>query len=449
MLTWVEKHRPEKLEEIAGNPSAIKTIISWLKEWKKGRPKKRAILLYGPAGVGKTSCAYAIARELNSDIIELNASDFRTKDVINRVVGGATQSGLLSQEKAGKVIIIDEVDGIHGRAEYGGLSALIKLIKVTPYPIVLIANDPWKLSPEFRNLTQMVEFRKITERTVLHVLKEIARKEGIKADEKALKVIAANSGGDLRAAINDLQAVAQGKNKLEVGDVISLFMRDSEVKIFDVLVRILKTESIERAREALQDSEEDPETVLRWLVENVPIEYKNSEDLAKAMNYLSRADVFLGRIRRRQDWGLLKYAMDLMSAGVAKAKSSKYKGFTRYSYPKTFVMLARTKKSREETKELALKLQGREGYSNKIHASLKVIKQEFLPLAERIMENNIGMAAQLASELEFDLKDIEAFVKNKDKAKEIFQLSQKITQERLRKQMKGDKSKQISLFEFG
>ncbi len=448
MLTWVEKHRPERLEEIAGNPGAIKTIMSWLDKWEGGRPEKRAILLYGPAGVGKTSCAYAIARELNSDIIELNASDFRTKDVINRVVGNATKSGGLYKEKKGKVIVLDEVDGIHGRAEYGGLAALIKLIKVSPYPIVLIANDPWKISAEFRKLTLMVEFRRITDRTIVHVLKEIVKKEGIKTDEKALKIIAANSGGDMRASINDMQAVAQGKSKIGVEDVAYLRMRDSQVKIFDVLARILKTESIDRAREALRDSEEDPDTVLKWLVENVPLEYKNSEDLSRAMNFLSRADVFMGRIRRRQDWALVKYAMDLMSAGVAKAKKSRYRGFTRYSYPKVFVMLAKTKKSRQKTREMALRLQGREGYSNKIHASLKVITEEFIPLAERIMKNT-EMAARLASELEFDLKDIELFVKSKDRAKEIYQLSLRITHDRLRKQMKGDRSKQISLFEFG
>ncbi len=445
MLTWAEKYRPKRLSEIAGNTKAIKTIVDWLKSWKENQVDKRALLLYGPAGVGKTSCAYAIARELNAEVIELNASDFRTRDVINRIVGSALGSGVLFSEKKSKVIVIDEVDGIHGRAEYGGLAALMKLIKTTPYPIVLIANDPWKLPQEFRSLTKMVEFKKIPERTVVVVLREILRKEGIKADEKALKIIAANSGGDLRAAVNDLQAVAQGKKKITLEDVSAIYMRDSEVKIFDVLVRILKTTSIERAREAIMESAEEPETVLKWLAENVPIEYRKPADLARAMNYISRADVFLARIRRRQDWGLLSYATDLMSMGVAKAKEDKYKGFTRYSYPKTFVMLANTRKSREEEKTMAKLIQGKEGYINRVHASLRVIKEEFLPMVEIIMSKNLEMAAKLASELEFDQKDIELFVRDRDRAREIYKLAKKFTEERLKAKRTG---KQISLFEF-
>lgn len=449
LLTWVEEYRPRKLEDIAGNPKAVKKLVAWVEKWKKGRPKKRAILLYGPAGVGKTSAAYALARELNSDFIELNASDFRTRDIINRIVGGATSSGVLSQERTGRIIIVDEVDGIHGKADYGGLSALMKLIKSTSYPIVLIANNPYKLSRDFRALSLMVEFRKISERSVQRVLKEVAGREGIKTDEKVLKVIAANAGGDLRAAINDFQAVAQGRERVGLSDVELLYMRDTEIKIFEVLARVLKTESIDRAREALRESQEDPETVLKWLVENVPIEYKRSEELAEAMDRLSRADIFFGRVRRRQDWVLMKYAIDLMSAGVAKSKKAKYRGFTRYSYPKTFIMLARTRKARKESRELALKIQGKRGYVNRVHCSLREIEQEFLPMVEQIMENNRAMAAQLTSETGLEFDDIRALIGDKEEAGKIYELSQEIARERLRARMLGDKSKQASLFEYG
>jgi len=442
----VEKYRPEKLEDIAGNPKAVRLLVDWMEKWKEGRHKKKSVLLHGPAGVGKTSAAYALARELNSDYIELNASDFRTRDVINRVVGSASKSGLLD-DYSGRIIIVDEVDGIHGKADYGGLSALMKLIQATSHPIVMIANDPYRLSKEFRALTEMVEFRKIKERTVQHVLKEVAGEEGIKASDKVLKVIAANSGGDLRAALNDFQAVSQGREEVNLSDVEILYMRDSEINIFNVLARILKTDSIDRAREALRESQEDPETVFKWLVENVPLEYKEGDDLARAMNYLSRADVFLGRVRRRQDWTLMKYSLDLMSAGVASAKKKKYKGFTRYSYPQTFVLMARTKKSRKENLNLARKIQGKEGYTNRVHSSVREIRQNFLPMVEVIMENNREMGARLASELELDEEDLKTLVRE-EKGKKIFQLSQEITRERLKAQMKGDSSKQASLFEY-
>jgi replication factor C large subunit len=448
MKTWVEKYRPRTLKEVAGNPRAIAALLAWVREWKTGMPKKRALLLYGPPGSGKTSAAYALARDLNYDYIELNASDWRTRDVINRIVGSASRFGTLDPEREKKVIILDEVDGIHGRAEYGGLAALKKLITQSRHPIILIANDPWKLPPEFRGLTQMVEFKRINQRTVLRVLKEICRREGIIAEEKVLKIIAANSNGDLRSAINDLQALAEGKEKLTLADVELLTMRDVEIKIFDTLVRILKTTSIERAREAVRESGEEPDTILKWLAENLPLEYRDPEDLAEAYNYLSRADVFQGRILRRQDWGLLSYMIDLMSAGVALAKKRKYHGYTRYQYPKIFAMYAKVRGERQSLDALAEKLQGKKDAHLKIHASKRVIKEQFIPMLEVLMKHSTEMAALAASELELELKDIKLLTGDEKLAGEIYKQAEEITKERLKRLAKGDRTKQVSLREF-
>ncbi|WP_457554915.1 replication factor C large subunit [Candidatus Pyrohabitans sp.] len=448
MKTWVEKYRPRTLKEVAGNPRAIAALLSWVREWKTGTPRKRALLLYGPPGSGKTSAAYALARDLNYDYIELNASDWRTRDVINRIVGSASRFGTLDPAREKKVIILDEVDGIHGRAEYGGLAALKKLITGSRHPIILIANDPWKLPPEFRGLTQMVEFKRINQRTVLRVLKEICRREGIAAEEKVLKIIAANSNGDLRSAINDLQALAEGRRKLTLKDAELLTMRDVEIKIFDTLVRILKTESIERAREAVRESGEDPDTILKWLAENLPLEYRDAQDLARAYNYLSRADVFQGRILRRQDWGLMSYMIDLMSAGVALAKKRKYPGYTRYQYPKIFAMYAQTRGERQSLDALAGKLQGKRDAHTKIHASRRVIKEQFIPMLRHVMKHAPEMAALAASELELELKEIKLLAEDEKLAQEIARRAEEITKERMRRLAKGDRTKQVSLWEF-
>ncbi|MEE9474209.1 MAG: AAA family ATPase [Candidatus Hydrothermarchaeaceae archaeon] len=209
-MTWVEKYRPASLKNVAGNPKAIQKVVSWMEEWRDGVPEKKAVLLYGPPGTGKTSAAYALASDMDYDLIELNASDTRTQGIVNRIVGSASTSGTLGPVE-GKVIVLDEVDGIHGKSDYGGLSALKKWIKASHQPLVLIANDPWSLPKEFRSLCEMVEFRRIDQRTVLRLLKDICTKEGIETQEQVLKIIATNSGGDLRSAINDLQSLAGGK----------------------------------------------------------------------------------------------------------------------------------------------------------------------------------------------------------------------------------------------
>jgi replication factor C large subunit len=439
-MTWVEKYRPASLKNVAGNPGAIQKVVSWMGGWRDGIPEKKAVLLYGPPGTGKTSAAYALASDMDYDLIELNASDTRTQGIVNRIVGSASTSGTLGPVE-GKVIVLDEVDGIHGKSDYGGLSALKKWIKASHQPLVLIANDPWSLSREFRSLCEMVEFRKIDQRTVLRVLKDICTKEGIETQEQVLKIIATNSRGDLRSAINDLQSLAGGKRKLSIKDLDSLKMRDSKIRIFDTLRMIFKTTSIDRAREAVFDSEEDPDTIMKWIVENVPAEYEDPEELKAAFDCISKADVFMGRISRRQDWGLLKYVTDLMSAGVALSKKDTYKKFTRYQYPKTFIVYAQTKKKRAIMGTIAEKM------VKKCHGSKRLVEREFFPMLKTIFTKDPDMGANIASQIELNREEIQFFIGEEALAKKIEKRAQDITAERIRRQLRSDK--QVSLFEFG
>jgi replication factor C large subunit len=431
MRLWVEKYRPEKLSEVVGNPKTTHRLLEWVKEFKAGKAKKKALLLYGPPGSGKTSAAYAISRELGYDIVETNASDVRTKDRVERIVGFASNLGSLDPKMEGKIILVDEVDGIHGRSDFGGLSAVKNIITRSREPVILLANNPWSLPPDFRVLCELLEFKRIDRRSILRVLKEIGAKEGVSGEERALNIISSNANGDLRSAINDFQSLGQG-GKISVSDVSSLFMRDSELTIFKALAQIFKTDSCDRAREATRESEEDPETMLNWLVENVPLEYEDPEDLAMAYSYLSRADIFLGRIKRRQDWRLLGYATDLMSCGVAVSKKKRYEKFVKYQYPRIFAMLARSRMRRNLVASIASKI------SKRCHVSTRVAAREFVPMLETLFKD-IGRAASLSSYFGFDLKDIEFF--DSDNAKKINDISQKISAERVTV-----KSKQTHLF---
>jgi replication factor C large subunit len=446
MDTWVEKYRPKSLREVAGNPGAHRAIAKWAEEWHEGVPEKRAVLIHGPAGVGKTSIAIALAKELGYDSIELNASDFRTYPVINRLVGTASRQRTLASTAEKRIIILDEVDGIHGKSDYGGLKALKKWVKETLHPMVLIANDPWVLPRDFRSLTLMVPLKRIDQRTVLRVLREICAKEGISTEERVLKIIAVNSNGDLRSAINDLQALTEGKKKLGLGDIDVLTIRDSEIKIFDTLIRIFKTTSCDRAREAINESGEDPDLIMKWVVENLPREYLDPEDLALAYQRLSRADIYRGRIMRRQAWRLLSYAIDMMSAGVATAKKRKYSGYTRYQYPQVFSLYSRTKKKRAIVASIADKIKGRKPTINeKVHCSKKIAVKEFFPLLKLVMNHDPAMGARIASDLGLELEEIKYFTKDGN-ANKIYEDSKRITAERLRDAWRRDR--QVSLIEF-
>jgi len=111
---WTIKYKPKTSKDVAGNKPAIEKLRDWIESWNKGRPSKAAVLLYGPAGVGKTSVTEALARERGWDLVEINASDKRSGDILAKVAGlASTQSTLFSK---GRLILLDEVDGINLRA---------------------------------------------------------------------------------------------------------------------------------------------------------------------------------------------------------------------------------------------------------------------------------------------------------------------------------------------
>nr|AIE96483.1 ATPase central domain-containing protein (rfcL) [uncultured marine thaumarchaeote AD1000_80_D11] len=133
-MMWSEKYRPNHFLDLIGNEESRKLFVEWFTNWKKGT---KPILLVGPPGIGKTTLANIAAKQFGYDLISLNASDVRNKKNINEILTPV----LGSQTVLGTpMIFIDEVDGVHGRADYGGGEAIIKILKEPTVPIVLAAN---------------------------------------------------------------------------------------------------------------------------------------------------------------------------------------------------------------------------------------------------------------------------------------------------------------------
>ena len=145
---WTLKHKPRTLKDVIGNKQAIQTLIEWVKAWNKAAPKKKAAFLYGPPGIGKTVTVEALAHDLDMELVEKNASDYRTEDAVKRFAGIASQYATLFGKK--RLILFDELDGITGTQDRGGVKALTEIIKTTRCPIVLIANNAY--DPRFTNL---------------------------------------------------------------------------------------------------------------------------------------------------------------------------------------------------------------------------------------------------------------------------------------------------------
>ncbi|MFX1362872.1 MAG: replication factor C large subunit, partial [Promethearchaeota archaeon] len=295
---WITKYAPKTVEEIAGNKAAVKDLTDWILSWDKNLPKKRAILLHGPPGSGKTASVYAAANDLNYDIVELNASDKRSQAEITQIVGAAARERSLLGSGF-RIILIDEIDGISGREDKGGIGALIRIIKETRNPIVMTANNPWDMKLRtLRSYCHIVGYRRIMKSSIVALLRRICSAEGLEVESEALRLVAERSGGDIRAAINNLQAIAEGKRRLMVRDVGVLGYRDRKENIFNVLKALFSSRTFGDAIRAVNAVDVDHEMLLQWIAENAALHLSTPGERVEGYNAISRADVFLGRIKR-------------------------------------------------------------------------------------------------------------------------------------------------------
>ncbi|AEA46641.1 replication factor C large subunit [Archaeoglobus veneficus] len=418
-MLWVEKYRPKTIKDVVADKKVLEKVVTWAKNWEKGIVQK-PLLFAGPPGTGKTSLALAIANTFGWEVVELNASDQRNWRIIYHIVGEGAFSETISDEgeflsiRQGrlKLIILDEVDNIHKKEDAGGEGALIRLLKKKPrQPIILTANEPYNLSAELRNLCEMITFRRLDVRRVVAVLERICAQEGIRADRRALESIARNAGGDLRAAINDLQAIAEGKTEIRVEDVVTA-KRTQETDVFKVMQKIFKTTSSAVYSEAML-LDESPDDFINWIDENLPLEY-SGEDLLKGYLVLSRADIFLGRVRRRQFYRLWKYATYLMTAGVQQVKKEARRGFTRYRRPAIWQMLAASRQRREKMKTILAKI-GRYSHLSKKKASTEM----YFTIKFLLSKTEIPIAASVAAFYDFSEDDIKFITGDEERAKEI------------------------------
>ncbi len=157
---WTVKWAPKKPEDLIGNHSIYEKLMTWLNQWQRGIPSEfKAVLISGPPGIGKTTMAHMACKQAGFDIVEMNASDTRSKkalheevrEVINNTSLGSFFKPSSSDHKMKKqCIIMDECDGMSA-GDRGGMAELIQLIKKTKMPIICACND--RSSPKVRSLT--------------------------------------------------------------------------------------------------------------------------------------------------------------------------------------------------------------------------------------------------------------------------------------------------------
>ncbi len=403
-LLWVEKYRPKKIEDIIGNEEAKASFVEWL---KNKRHTKKAVLLYGPPGVGKTALVNAAANECGYTIIEMNASDTRSEKAINDVAKPATSYVALDSFSAaikgkGNILFLDEVDGIAGNEDRGGVGAIIKIVEEARVPVIMAANDPDidKLRP-LKKVCLLVRFQQTRIPLIIALLQKICFLEHVKAEFEALEHIAQNSKGDVRSAINDLQSLADENHVLTLQDTMSLSSRNKDISMDETLRGFFSSKSVEEASSLLFRASVEYDEFIMSVSDNLPRRYKNPDDLACAYDYVSQADVFRGRIGT-EHWHLLKYFFNSLSQAAAVAPES-YKPFEYITPPIRIITLFWTKGKRTMLDGICGKI------GTQCHVSHSKAKNDFIPYIKIILQKQ--KSSVLISWLELIPEEVDFLIK--------------------------------------
>ncbi|XP_003800730.1 replication factor C subunit 1 isoform X1 [Otolemur garnettii] len=351
-LLWVDKYKPTSLKTIIGqqgDQSCANKLLRWLRNWHESSSEDKkhatkfgkfagkddgsgfkAALLSGPPGVGKTTTASLVCQELGYTYVELNASDTRSKNTLKAVVaesldntsikgfysGGAASSGSMKH-----ALLMDEVDGMAGSEDRGGIQELIGLIKHTKIPIICMCND--RNHPKIRSLVHYcfdLRFQRPRVEQIKGAMMSIAFKEGLKIPPPAMNEIILGANQDIRQVLHNLSMWCAGNKALTYDQAKADSHRakkDIKLGPFDVARKVFAAGE-DTAHMSLMDKSDlffhDYSIAPLFVQENYlhvkPV--AAGGDMKKHLMLLSRAadsicdgDLVDSQIRSKQNWSLL------------------------------------------------------------------------------------------------------------------------------------------------
>jgi replication factor C large subunit len=277
---------------VIGQDQAVNSVLTFLARWPP-KTAKRALLLWGPSGIGKTLLARELASEKQWDLIEVNASDKRSAKKLNELLSGTiNQSSLLNK---GKLILIDEVDGLSGNGDRGGIGEIVKVVKKSSFPVILICANPYdkKFLP-LRNVSTPIEMKPLSDSIIEKILTMHCNKNNIPIDPEKIRKETASSKGDARRAIISLDSGTTDQ-------------KDNKENIFKAIQIIFRSKNATEIRNAIKNCDKSPNEIFRWIIENINTEFTTPSSRAKAYEILSQADIMQ---RKHKSWinHLLKFS---------------------------------------------------------------------------------------------------------------------------------------------
>jgi replication factor C large subunit len=328
---WSEIYRPTRVQDMIGNEDERLTVMKWLSGWVKG---SRPLLLVGPPGVGKTTLVHALARQLDYDLIEMNASDTRNRDQLEQLITPI----LVNTSIFGKNILLflDEVDGISGREDTGGIESIVRIMKQPTIPVIMAANSKDAKIKELAKVCKTIEFNAVTPRLLMLLLDHVLKDQNKKLSLSEKTSIADKAHGDVRSLLNILQAKLSGYDTsantsadIDIAEAINGFFgaqNEDTARSF-----LLNADASYQDPRFGMSTEERRKDMLGALFSSLVSSRIDLVTLADLLEVVSRADLIVGRIARKRQWSLLRYIDNIIAKDLFEKSRNKSIRYNQYS----------------------------------------------------------------------------------------------------------------------
>lgn len=320
-----------KISEFVGNENSRKKVVEWLVKWSDG---SKPLLLVGPPGVGKTSFVHALSREFDIDLIELNASDTRNKNLLAQVIFPIFSNASLTGKNF--LLFLDEIDGISNREDSGGLDFMLDLFKEPSIRVVMAANKSNEAIKKISKVSKTITFSPIPPRLSMLYLNRILRLQNSSMKLEDRIALVRNCFGDIRSLLNAAQVMKAGytttKNPVLDIDIENMINQFFSSTTFEEALNVVQRADISYSDPRFgQSSEDRRKDILAAFFSSIVMSKIDIPTITLLLDRLSELDVILSRSLVMRNWKILRYFPLILTKSLFYESRNKYIRYNRYS----------------------------------------------------------------------------------------------------------------------